>query len=151
MTKTYTAKPSEIERKWYVIDADGIVLGRLASEVAMLLRGKNKPTFTPNIDTGDFVVVINAEKIRVTGKKVTDKEYNRHSGYPGGLKVQTLGEMSGKYPARVIEKAVWGMLPKGSLGRAQLRKLKVVCGSKNPHEAQKPEPYTLKYTCKAEV
>ena len=149
MNKTYSAKPSEIERKWYVIDAEDLVLGRLASEVAMILRGKHKPTFTPHIDTGDFVVIINAEKIRVTGRKEQDKVYQRHSGYPGGLTTVNYDEMRQKHPERLIEKAVWGMLPKGSLGRAQLRKLKVVCGTDHPHKAQQPEPYTLRYASKA--
>ncbi len=149
MKKTYSAKPSEIERKWYVVDAEGQVLGRLASQVATLLRGKHKPTFTPHLDTGDFVIVINAEKVRVTGKKSQDKLYRRHSGYPGGLKTENLERVKARHPQRVVERAVRGMLPKGTLGRAQLRKLKVVCGPEHPHQAQQPEPYTLKYSSTA--
>ena len=144
MKKTYSAKPKEITRKWYVVDAEGQVLGRLATEVATLLRGKHKPQFTPNIDTGDFVVVVNAEKITFSGNKGADKLYRRHSGYPGGLSEMSLGEMQAKHPKRVIEKAVWGMLPKGSLGRRQIRKLKVFAGPSHDHEAQQPEVWQLK-------
>ena len=146
--KTYSAKPKEIERKWYVVDAEGQVLGRLASQVATLLRGKHKPIFTPHIDTGDFVIVVNADKIEVTGKKIQDKLYFRHTGYPGGIKSLKYSEMQVKHPERIIEKAVWGMLPKGTLGRAQLKKLKVFCGPDHCHEAQQPEPYQLKRTTK---
>ncbi len=146
MRKTYSAKPKEIQHKWHLVDAEGQILGRLASEVAILLRGKHKPTFTPHMDTGDFVVVVNAEKIQVTGKKVQDKLYRRHSGYPGGLKTETLTAVAAKHPERIIEHAVRGMLPKGNLGRVLLGKLKVVCGPKHPHEAQQPEPYKLKYS-----
>lgn len=137
--KTYSAKPGEVERKWYLIDADGVVLGRLASQVAQLLRGKNKPEYTPHVDTGDFVVVINAEKVRVTGNKGLAKEYYRHSGFPGGLKSETFEEAIQKHPERVIEHAVKGMLPKTTLGRAQGLKLKVYAGPDHPHTAQQPE------------
>ena len=146
MRKTYSAKPKDIQPKWHLVDAEGQILGRLATEVATLLRGKHKPTFTPHMDTGDFVVVVNAEKIQVTGKKVQDKLYRRHSGYPGGLKTQNLTTVAARHPERIIEHAVRGMLPKGNLGRAILGKLKVVCGPEHPHEAQQPEPYSLKYS-----
>lgn len=136
--KTYMAKPQEIERKWYVVDAKGKTLGRLASEVAKILRGKHKPQYTPHIDTGDFVIVVNAAQVELTGKKLTDKIYYRHSGYPGGLKQISAGELRKKRPERLIEYAVKGMLPKGSLGRKQFKKLKVYAGADHPHEAQKP-------------
>ncbi len=139
--KTYSAKPLEVDRKWWLIDAEGQTLGRLASNVATLLRGKHKPEFTPHVDTGDFVVVINADKIHTTGKKLDQKKYYRHSGYQGGLTVTTLKEMLDKKPTDVIEKAVKGMLPKNTLGRQQGMKLKVYTGSEHPHEAQKPEAY----------
>ncbi|MBE6037796.1 MAG: 50S ribosomal protein L13 [Anaerofustis stercorihominis] len=141
---TLTAKPQDIEKKWYVIDAEGQTLGRLASEVAAILRGKNKPYYTPNIDTGDFVIVINAEKIKLTGKKLTDKYYYRHSGYPGGLKATQYKDLIATKPELVIEKAVKGMLPKGKLGRAQGKKLKVYAGPEHKHQAQNPEVYVLK-------
>lgn len=137
--KTYSANPGEVERKWYLIDADGVVLGRLASTCAQILRGKNKPQYTPHVDTGDFVVVVNAEKIAVTGGKELKKEYFRHSGHPGGLKSETLEEALAKHPERVIEHAVKGMLPKTTLGRAQGLKLKVYAGPEHPHAAQQPE------------
>lgn len=137
--KTYSAKPGEVERKWYLIDAEGIILGRLASKCATILRGKDKPQYTPHVDTGDFVVVVNAEKIRVTGGKELKKEYFRHSGYPGGLKSETLQEALAKHPERVIEHAVKGMLPKTTVGRAQGLKLKVYAGPDHPHAAQQPE------------
>lgn len=137
--KTYSAKPGEVERKWYLIDAEGVILGRLASKCATILRGKDKPQYTPHVDTGDFVVVVNAEKIRVTGGKELKKEYFRHSGYPGGLKSETLEEALAKHPERVIEHAVKGMLPKTTLGRAQGLKLKVYAGPDHPHAAQQPE------------
>lgn len=138
--KTYSAKPSEIERKWYVIDADGLVLGRLAVIIADLLRGKNKPIYTPHIDCGDNVVVINADKIAMTGGKRWQKTYYRHTGYPGGIKRDIAGEiLEGEHPERVIEKAVERMLPKGPLGRQQFAKLRVYAGSEHPHEAQQPE------------
>ena len=136
--KTYSAKPLEVERKWYLIDAEGKTLGRLATLVANLLRGKHKPQYTPHIDTGDFVIIINAEKIKVTGKKETDKKYYRHSGFPGGLKVTSFRELMEKDPRKAIEKAVKGMLPHNTLGQEQFNKLKVYAGSEHPHEAQTP-------------
>ena len=138
--KTYSAKPGDIERKWFVIDAEGVVLGRLASIIATRLRGKHKPMFTPHMDCGDHIVVINAEKVHLTGKKLADKIYYRHTGYPGGIKSTTAGKvLEGKYPERVIEKAVQRMIPKGPLGRQVLTKLKVYAGADHPHEAQQPE------------
>ena len=142
--KTFSAKPLEVTRKWYLIDADGATLGRLAVEVADILRGKNKPQYTPNVDTGDFVIVINADKIQVTGKKETDKMYRSHSGFPGGFKEISFKAMMEKAPERAIEKAVKGMLPHNTLGDEQFQKLKVYAGSEHPHAAQKPEVYTLK-------
>ncbi len=139
--KTFTPKKDEIEKKWWLIDADGKTLGRLATEVATLLRGKRKPEFVPFIDCGDFVVVINAEKINVTGKKIEQKKYYSHSGFPGGLKVETLKELLETQPEEVVRKAVWGMIPKGKLGRAVYKKLKVYRGTDHPHEAQKPQEY----------
>ncbi len=136
---TYMANPAKIERKWYVVDAEGQTLGRLASEVAKVLRGKNKPVFTPHIDTGDYVIVINAEKITVTGKKLDQKIYYNHSEYVGGMKETTLREMMAKKPEKVIELAVKGMLPKGPLGRSMITKLHVYAGAEHPHAAQKPE------------
>ena len=136
--KTYYAKPQEVEREWVVIDAADQVLGKVAAKVAHILRGKNKPQFTPHVDTGDFVIVINAEKVRVTGNKALDKKYYRHSGYPGGQKCETFTEAIEKHPERVIEHAVKGMLPKSTLGRKQLTKLKVYAGPEHPHAAQKP-------------
>jgi large subunit ribosomal protein L13 len=141
--KSYLAKNEEIERKWYVVDATGMSLGRLASQVAKILQGKHKPTYTPHVDTGDYVIVINAEKIVLTGKKLTQKKYYRHTGYPGGLKEQTAKEILEKYPERLIEKAVKGMLPSTTLGRHMFKKLKVYSGSNHPHEAQKPEKLEL--------
>ena len=138
------ATPNEIERKWYVVDAAGQTLGRLASEVATILRGKHKPEYTPHVDTGDHVIIINAEKIELTGNKLHDKKYYRHSGYPGGLKVRTAHEMLSKHPERVLELAVKGMLPKNSLGRKMFKKLHVYAGPEHPHEAQKPEKYELR-------
>jgi large subunit ribosomal protein L13 len=149
--KTYSAKPKEVEQKWYVVDADGIILGRLASEVASVLRGKNKPEYTPHVDTGDFVIVINADKVVFSGKKETDKVYYSHSGYPGGISESRVWEMREKHPERIVEKAVWGMLPKKSLGREQFKKLKVYAGPEHPHEAQQPEKMELKYTTKVVV
>jgi large subunit ribosomal protein L13 len=137
--KTRFAKKTDIEYKWYLVDAKDAVLGRLAVKIAVCLRGKNKAIFTPNVDTGDFVVVVNAEKVRTTGKKLDDKIYYHHSGYPGGIKAKTLRERLSKEPQRVISDAVWGMLPKNRLGRAMLKKLKVYKGSAHPHAAQKPE------------
>jgi large subunit ribosomal protein L13 len=138
--RTYVATPSTRERRWLVVDASGKTLGRLATQVADALRGKRKPEYTPHIDVGDFVVVVNAEKVRVTGHKREEKLYYRHSGYPGGLRTRTLGEMLERRPEEVIRLAVRGMLPKNRLGRAQLRKLKVYAGPEHPHDAQKPEP-----------
>ena len=142
--KTFSAKPLEVTRKWYLIDADGATLGRLAVEVADILRGKNKPQYTPNVDTGDFVIVINADKIQVSGKKETDKMYRSHSGFPGGFKEISFKAMMEKAPERAIEKAVKGMLLHNTLGDEQFQKLKVYAGSEHPHAAQKPEVYTLK-------
>lgn len=137
--KTYSAKPGEVERKWHLIDAEGVVLGRLAAIVANILRGKHKPTYTPHIDTGDHVVIINAEKVRLTGRKLTDKKFFWHTGHPGGIKERTMGQiLGGSYPERVIQKAVERMVPRGPLGRAQLKKLRVYGGAEHPHEAQQP-------------
>lgn len=137
--KSFMASPSTIERKWYVVDATGHTLGRLASEVAKVLRGKNKPIFTPHMDTGDFVIIVNADKIKVTGKKMEQKIYYRHSAYVGGMKETTLKDMMAKKPERVIELAVKGMLPKGPLGRTMIKKLHVYAGPEHGHAAQKPE------------
>ncbi len=139
--KTYSAKPLEVERKWYLIDADGMRLGRLAVLAANLLRGKHKPQYTPNVDTGDFVIIINAEKISVTGKKETDKKYYHHTGYPGGLKVASFRELMEKNPVLALEKAIKGMLPHNTLGHDQFNKLKIYAGSEHPHAAQKPVVY----------
>ena len=136
--KTYYAKPQEVEREWVLIDAEDQVLGRVATKAATILKGKHKPQYTPHVDTGDFVVVVNADKIRVTGAKTTDKVYSRHSGFPGGLKQETFEEAMAKHPERVIEHAVKGMLPKNTLGRAQGKKLKVYVGPDHPHAAQNP-------------
>lgn len=141
---TYFATNENAKRDWTVIDADGVILGRLASEVARRLRGKHKPEFTPHIDVGDYVVVINAEKIKATGNKLEGKIYWRHTEYPGGIKSTTLGKMMAEHPERVIEKAIKGMLPKGPLGYAQFRKLKVYAGAEHPHTAQQPTPFKLK-------
>ena len=141
--KTYMANPDKIERKWYVVDAEGQTLGRLAAEVAKVLRGKNKPEFTPHIDTGDNVIVINAEKIKVTGKKLDQKVYYHHSDYVGGMKETTLREMMAKKPEQVIELAVKGMLPKGPLGRTMIKKLHVYAGAEHAHQAQNPEVLTF--------
>lgn len=139
MNKTYLPPQAEIERKWYVIDAADQRLGRLASEVAMILRGKNKPSFTPHMDTGDFVIIVNAEKISVTGRKRTQKVYRRHSGRPGGMKTESFAKLQARLPERIIEQAVKGMLPKNSLGRQLFTKLKVYAGPEHPHQAQQPE------------
>ena len=136
--KTYYAKPNEVEREWVLIDAEDMVLGRVATEAARILKGKHKPQYTPNVDTGDFVVIINADKIRVTGTKAGKKTYYRHSGFPGGLKSETFNEAMAKHPERVIEHAVKGMLPKNTLGRAMGMKLKVYAGPEHPHMAQQP-------------
>jgi len=143
MGKTYIPKAEEVARKWWLINAEGQVLGRLATTIARLLRGKDKPEFTPFMDTGDFVVVINAEKIKVTGRKLDDKIYYSHSGYPGGLKARTLREMLARKPEDVIRHAVWGMIPKNRLGRKLIKKLKIYRGPNHPHEAQQPQPYVL--------
>jgi len=143
VTRTYSPKADEIQRDWVVIDATDVVLGRLASHTAALLRGKHKPTFAPHMDSGDFVIIINAEKVALTGQKLLQKKAYRHSGYPGGLKATTYSELLEKNPVRAVEKAVRGMLPKNSIGRAQLRKLKVYTGSEHPHAAQQPKQYTL--------
>jgi large subunit ribosomal protein L13 len=140
MTTTF-AKKEQIERSWYVIDANGQPLGRLATRIARVLMGKHKPSFTPFLDTGDFVIVVNAGKVVLTGKKETDKTYKRHSGYPGGIKQSRVEQVRSKHPERIIEQAVRGMLPKTRLGRAQIRKLKVYAGPEHPHEAQKPRPW----------
>ena len=141
--QTYMANPDKIERKWYVVDADGCTLGRLASGVASVLRGKNKPQFTPHVDTGDYVIIVNADKIKVTGKKLEQKIYYNHSDYVGGMRETTLKEMLAKKPERVIELAVKGMLPKGPLGRSRYTKLFVYAGPEHKHEAQKPEALTF--------
>ena len=141
--QTYMANPDKIERKWYVVDADGCTLGRLASGVASVLRGKNKPQFTPHVDTGDYVIIVNADKIKVTGKKLDQKVYYHHSDYVGGMKETTLREMMAKKPEQVIELAVKGMLPKGPLGRSMYTKLFVYAGPEHKHEAQKPEALTF--------
>src|SRR4051794_38191462 len=138
MQKTWNAKPGEVERRWYLVDAEGKTLGRLATQIADTLRGKNKPEYTPHCDTGDFVVVLNAEKIKVSGNKMTEKIYYRHTGYPGGLRQRTLEEQLERRPEEVIRKAVKGMLPRTKLGAAQLRKLKVYAGTEHPHGAQNP-------------
>jgi large subunit ribosomal protein L13 len=138
--KTWNAKPHEVERRWYVVDAEGETLGRLATRIADTLRGKGKPSYTPHVDTGDFVVVVNAEKVAVTGKKLQQKMYYRHSGYPGGLRSRSLAEQLERRPTEVIRIAVKGMLPRNRLGRAQLGKLKVYAGPEHPHSAQQPEP-----------
>ena len=143
--KSFMASPATIERKWYVIDAQGQTLGRLSSEIAKILRGKNKPTFTPFIDTGDNVIVVNAEKIKVTGKKMDQKIYYKHSDYPGGMRETTLKEMLDKKPTDVITLAVKGMLPKGPLGRSMIEKLHVYAGAEHPHAAQKPEALEIKF------
>ncbi|NLK75310.1 MAG: 50S ribosomal protein L13 [Clostridiales bacterium] len=143
--KSYMASPATIERKWYVVDATGHTLGRLSSEIAAILRGKHKPTFTPHIDNGDYIIVVNADKIKVTGKKLEQKTYFRHSEYVGGVKETTLSEMLAKKPTDVITLAVKGMLPKGPLGRSMLKKLHVYAGPEHNHAAQKPEVLEIKY------
>lgn len=140
---TYTAKPGDITREWYVIDATDQTLGRLATEIATLLRGKHKPMYTPNMDCGDFVIVTNADKVKVTGKKTTDKEYIHHTGWPGGFRKTTFEKLIAEHPERVIEKAVRGMLPHTRLGRAVYTKLKVYAGAEHPHAAQQPKTYTI--------
>lgn len=144
MRTTFMAKGHEVERKWLVVDAEGQTLGRLASEVASILRGKNKPTFTPNVDTGDHVIIINADKIELTGNKLQDKIYYRHTQFSGGLKQRTALEMRTKYPTQMLELAIKGMLPKNSLGRQMFRKLHVYAGAEHQHAAQQPEAYELR-------
>ena len=143
MGKTWNAKPGEVDRRWYVVDAEGQTLGRLATRIADTLRGKHKAQYTPHVDTGDFVVVVNAEKIAVTGKKLDEKLYHRHSGYPGGLRTRTLREQLERRPTEVLRKAVKGMLPRNRLARAQINKLKIYAGPEHPHEAQAPKPLNL--------
>jgi large subunit ribosomal protein L13 len=143
VTRTFSPTPADVQRDWVIIDATDIVLGRLASHVAILLRGKHKATFAPHMDMGDFVIIINADKIALTGSKLTQKKLYRHSGYPGGLSATNYAEMLEKHPTRAVEKAVRGMLPKNSIGRAQLTKLKVYVGTEHPHAAQQPTVYTL--------
>lgn len=141
--KTVSQKKETVARKWYIVDAEGEVVGRLCSRIAHVLRGKNKPTYTPHVDTGDYVIVINADKIRFTGQKMTQKEYIRHTGYPGGQRVRTAREQMDKHPERIVEAAVRGMLPKNSLGRQMLNKLFVYAGAEHPHQAQKPEEFSF--------
>ena len=142
-TKTYVTKPAEVEREWWVVDAKGLTLGRLAAKIAPILMGKTKPNYAPNVDMGDFVIVVNAEQIHVTGKKLDEKMYYRHSGYPGGLYTRSLREMLDKFPDRVIQAAVKGMLPRNSMGRKMLKKLKVYAGDSHPHQAQQPKKLEL--------
>jgi large subunit ribosomal protein L13 len=142
--KSYMARPHEVERKWHLIDAEGQTLGRLATEIARLLRGKNKPQYTPHIDTGDFVVVVNAEKVVVTGNKAVQKVYYRHTGYPGGLRETSFEAMLERKPTEILRRAVRGMMPKTRLGRQQLRKLKIYAGPEHPHEAQNPQLYEVR-------
>ncbi|GAA5070947.1 large subunit ribosomal protein L13 [Thermocatellispora tengchongensis] len=141
--RTYSPKPADVQRQWYVIDATDVVLGRLASHVATLLRGKHKPTFAPHVDTGDFVIVINADKVALTGNKLEQKKAYRHSGYPGGLRSVSYSELMEKRPDRAVEKAVKGMLPKNALGRKMAKKLKVYAGPEHPHRAQQPVPFEI--------
>ncbi|MDP3420285.1 MAG: 50S ribosomal protein L13 [Thiobacillus sp.] len=141
--KTFSAKGHEVKRDWFVVDADNKVLGRLASEIARRLRGKHKPEFTPHVDTGDYIVVVNASKMVVTGNKGLDKKYYRHSGYPGGLYETNFDKMQERFPGRALEKAVKGMLPKGPLGYAMIKKMKIYAGADHPHEAQQPQPLEL--------
>ena len=141
--KTVSQKKETVDRKWYIVDAEGEVVGRFCSRIAHVLRGKNKPTYTPHVDTGDYVIVINADKIRFTGQKMSQKEYIRHTGYPGGQRVRTAREQMDKNPERIVEAAVRGMLPKNSLGRQMLNKLFVYAGAEHPHQAQKPEEFSF--------
>lgn len=143
MTKTFVPTPDTLEHQWYVVDAQGQRLGRLASEIARVLRGKNKPIYTPNTDTGDFVIVINAEKVAVTGRKQNQKLYRRHSGRPGGMKTETFAQLQSRVPERILEQAIRGMLPKNSLGRQLFTKLKVYAGPEHPHQAQQPQPLVI--------
>jgi len=141
--KTYSAKPSDVRHGWYVVDAQGKVLGRLATRIAQRLRGKHRPEYTPHVDTGDYIVVVNADKLRVTGRKAEQKKYYRHTGYPGGIRETTFAVLHAKHPDRVLQKAVKGMLPKGPLGSAMLRKLKIYAGEAHPHAAQRPQALEL--------
>ena len=141
--KTYNAKPETVKRDWFVVDADGKTLGRMAADIAHRLRGKHKPEYTPHVDTGDYIIVINADKIAVTGAKESDKIYYRHTGYPGGLKEASLGKLRDRAPTRIVEKAIKGMLPKNPLGREMYRKLKVYAGNEHDHAAQQPQPLEL--------
>ncbi|TDB91299.1 50S ribosomal protein L13 [Actinomadura sp. KC216] len=141
--RTYTPKPADVQRQWYVIDATDVVLGRLASQVAQLLRGKHKPIYAPHLDTGDFVVIVNAEKVALSGNKLEQKRAYRHSGYPGGLRSVTYADLLEKHPERAVEKAIKGMLPKNSLGRKMFGKVKVYAGPDHPHQAQKPVPFEI--------
>lgn len=141
--KTYVTKPAEVERAWYVVDAEGQTLGRLASSIAAILRGKHKPIYSPSVDCGDYVIVVNADKVAVTGRRLEQKKYYRHSLYMGGLREITLRDQLAQHPTRVIESAVWGMLPKNALGRKMHKKLKVYAGPEHPHEAQQPQPLEL--------
>ena len=142
--KSYMARPLEVERRWHVVDAEGQTLGRLATEIARILRGKNKPQYTPHVDTGDFVVVVNAERVVVTGRKAEQKVYRRHSGYPGGLKTTTYEQMLERRPTEILRRAVKGMMPKTRLARQQLRKLKIYAGPEHPHAAQNPQQYEVR-------
>ncbi len=141
--KTYSAKPAEVQHGWYLVDAQNKVLGRLATRIAQRLRGKHRPEYTPHVDTGDYIVVVNADKLRVTGKKAQQKKYYRHTGYPGGIRETTFAALHAKHPDRVLQKAVKGMLPKGPLGNAMLKKLKIYAGEGHPHSAQRPEALEL--------
>ena len=141
--RTFTQKQEEIERNWYIVDAEGETLGRLASRIAPILKGKHKPIYTPHLDCGDFVIIVNAEKVRVTGRKMDQKLYHRHSGYPGGLRSISLKDQLAKHPERVLQAAIRGMLPKNRLGRRMLKKLKVYAGDSHPHQAQQPRPLEL--------
>ena len=141
--KTYSAKPETVQRDWFIVDADGKTLGRMATEIASRLRGKHKPEYTPHVDTGDYIVVVNADKVRVTGNKTTDKMYHRHTEFPGGLKTMSFEKLLAHAPDRIIQSAVKGMLPKGPLGRAMFRKLKVYAGSAHPHTAQQPKELNI--------
>jgi large subunit ribosomal protein L13 len=143
MARTYSAKEADIKRKWYIVDAEGKTLGRLATQIAIVLRGKHKPIFTPHVDTGDHVIVVNAEKIHLTGDKVRQKTYYRHSGYPGGLKSETVKDLLARKPSVIVERAIKGMLPKTSLGKQMARKLNVYAGPTHPHKAQQPEALAL--------
>ena len=141
--KSYMARPLQVERKWYVVDAEGKTLGRLATEISRILRGKNKAQYTPHVDTGDFVVVVNAERVSVSGKKADQKLYRRHTGYPGGLRETSYEQMMDRKPTEILRKAVYGMMPKTRLARQQFKKLKIYAGSEHPHEAQRPERYEV--------